>query len=142
MARNESLSTAARWLRAVVRNDADARRALGDMFDEDELYPLVGSAFSLAVARRFSPNCDVRAITRQALGVRQRYADRSPQLLQMEMVVRRELGESVPVDDLRPDRVLLIKMWIFEQLVYDLGLFDDELDELIAEAERSGRRDS
>jgi hypothetical protein len=33
-------------------------------------------------------------------------------------------------------------MWIFEQLVYDLGLFDDELDELIAEAERSGRRDS
>jgi hypothetical protein len=129
-------SAVGKWIRAVVRNDNVAMRRLGEQFPDEDLDPVVDAVFSLAVRRRFSQALPTGDITRQMLGIRQRYgASRVRPLLEMEMVVRRELGERVPIDDLDDSTVSKIKIFVFEQIVHDLALFDDELDELIVLAE-------
>jgi hypothetical protein len=136
MTEPDPVSRAAGWIRALLFKDEAERARIGRGMNDDTLAVLVDAAFSLAVARRFSPDTEVREVTRQMLGIRQRYGEHSPDILEMEMVVRAELGESVPIADLDGTRVSLIKLSVFEQIVHDLGLFDDELDALLDAAAR------
>lgn len=134
------LSTEGIWLRGTIRNDWEAVRRSEALVSDENLVPLVDSAFSLAVEARFSRACDLADITRQMLGIRQRYGrGRVPPIVLMEMVVRQELGERVPIDDLSVSKTSVIKMLVLEQIVYDLGLFGEEVDELIMRAEDSRR---
>jgi hypothetical protein len=134
-------SAAGKWIRATVRSDVAAMRRTEEAAVGAEITSLVEIAFQLMVHRRFAAGCERAEITRHVLGIRQRYgAAKAGPVIDAEMVIRRELGESVPIDDLDDSVVLRLKMLILEQLVHDMGMFDDELDELVqaAEAEAHG----
>jgi hypothetical protein len=137
---SDPISVAGAWVRALVFKDTESRVRIGDVLNEDSLALFLDRAFAIAVRRRFSPGCEVGEITRQILGVRQRYGEMSPGLLEMEMMVRRELGESVPIDDLDSAKVAVIKASVFEQIVHGMGMFDEEIDALVDEAERAARQ--
>lgn len=137
--RPATASLAGQWIKATVKNDKHALLRLENQVRDEELSVLIDAVFTLAVRTRFSPSGSLDDITRQMLGIRQRYdAKLVRPILEMEMVVRKELGEYVPIDDLSSTTTSVIKLLVIEQIVYDMALFDDEIDDLIGRAESLG----
>jgi hypothetical protein len=123
------LSAAGAYLRATVTNipaegrlDQAAQRVFAD-------------AFRLAVVLRFQPDSPLAEI---ALAVA-RAADRHPSVAlprrEAEMLVRDVLGETVPVAGIEREQIAAVQVLLFAAFVDELALTDDELDELIAQAE-------
>jgi hypothetical protein len=51
------------------------------------------------------------------------------------MLIREVLGENVPTAGIEPGQAVTVHVLVFAALVEELALTDDELDELIADAE-------
>ena len=54
------------------------------------------------------------------------------------MLIRQALGEQVPTGGIGREQAMTVHVLLFAALVDELALTDDELDELIADAERPG----
>jgi hypothetical protein len=52
-----------------------------------------------------------------------------------EMLIREALGERVPTADITPAQLVTVHVLMFAVLVDEMALTDDELAELIADAE-------
>jgi hypothetical protein len=136
-------SRATAWVRAFLRGD---RASLNELGPNGQLPPadaeLAGrillAAFDLVIPRWFNKDTPIRQITVEMLEVRARIGAKAAQpVIVMEMVVRKALGETVPVDDLDEYVLAKAKAGVLAQYVHSVGLLDDELDELVAEAERN-----
>jgi hypothetical protein len=126
----------AAYLRAMATNSAVA-------VDADLDYParvLFASAFGVAVRRRFRPGCPVGDIARTVANARRRHPPLALSAvalgpLEAEMLVRDALCEAVPIEGIPMPRVVATHLVLFASIVEELALTDDELDELIAEAD-------
>jgi hypothetical protein len=92
-------------------------------------------AFTLAVRRRFRPDSPVADIARTVAGVCHRHGALALSAMETEMLVRRALGEAVPVEEIPADRVIAAHVIVFVALADEVALTDDEIDELITTAE-------
>lgn len=131
-------SAAAAYLGATARN----HRAGADLRTDPAARAFFARAFRLAVRRRFRPDDPVAEITRSAASVVRRHAGLAlsgvaPSGLEVEMLIRDALGEPVPVHDIPDDRLLAAHVLAFGALCDELALADDEIDDLVALADRS-----
>jgi hypothetical protein len=120
-----------RYLRAVAVND----RAEG--LAGEPVPDVLARSFLAAVRLRFRPDAPLLAIAASVATAARRYPYLHLPPREAEMLIRDALGEQVPTAGITPDQVMVVHMLIFSALVDELALTDDELDELIAEAERS-----
>ena len=127
----EIRTDAGRYCRAVARDEVphhgtpEVTRATRRVWE---------IAFGLAARRRFDVDSPLAEIARTVAAAGQ---DRTAALpaMEAEMLLRAALGETVPAGDLEPSAVAGIHLLLFASLTNELALTDDELDDLIAEAE-------
>jgi hypothetical protein len=127
---------AAAHLRAIATNGVVALDA--DLDDPARVF--FASAFGVAVRRRFQPGCPVGDIARTVANARRRHplvahSAVAPGPMEAEMLVRDSLCEAVPIGGIPMPRVVATQLIMFASIVEELALTDDELDELISEAE-------
>ncbi|GAB3883369.1 hypothetical protein GCM10029964_042600 [Kibdelosporangium lantanae] len=139
----EPAARVATWVKALVRADRaglDALKADGPSptAEAETVSRILLAMFDLVVPRWFTPGTPVRDITVQMLAVRATVGAKAAEpVIVLEMVVRRALGEAVPLDDLDPAVLVKAKIGVVAQYAHSAGLLDDELDELVAEAART-----
>ena len=129
---------AAAYLSATARNDP----AGAGIRPDPAARSLFARAFRLAVRRRFRPDDPIAEITRSARAAVRRHAglartDVALSGLEVEMLIRDALGEPVPIDDIPADRLLASHVLVFGALCDELAMADEEIDELIAVADRA-----
>jgi len=98
--------------------------------------PVFARAFALAVRLRFPADAPLTAIAASAAGAARRHPSLSVPVREAEMLIREALGENVPTGGIEPPAVVTVHVLLFAALVDELGLTDDEVAELIADAER------
>jgi hypothetical protein len=129
-------TTAGDYLRAAAFDEAPARFGTPPGPVDDDARRVWHTAFGLAVRRRFEPDSPLAEISRTAaIAVRAHEAAGLP-AIDVEMLMRAELGEQVPVGDLDPAVVIGVHLLVFASLVDELALGDGELDDLVTQAER------
>jgi hypothetical protein len=122
---------AGRYLRAIARYESSGAGGVADR----EARRIWKIAFGLAVRRRFEPGAPLAEIARTvATAVREHAAAALP-MLDAEMLLRAELGEEVPLDEIDPAIEAAVHVLMFATLADELALGDDELDGLIRQAE-------
>jgi hypothetical protein len=124
-------TAAGEYLRATAIN----RPAGWDVQPDHAARALFARAFMLAVRRRFRPDSPVADIARTVAGVCHRHGALALSAMETEMLVRRALGEAVPVEEIPADRVIAAHVIVFVALADEAALTDDEIDELITTAE-------
>ena len=127
---------AAAYLRATATNNAVGR----DVELDYAARALFSSAFGLAVRRRFRPGAPVGDIARLVANARWRHQQLALSAIalsamEVEMLIREALGEEVPTEGIPLARIIATYVVMFASIVEELALTDDELDELIAEAD-------
>ena len=127
------ISTAAgRYLRAIACSESPGSGVVADV----EARRIWKIAFGLAVRRRFDPGAPLAEIARTvATAVREHAAAALP-MLDAEMLLRAELGEEVPLDEIDPAIETAVHVLLFATLADELALREDELDGLIRQAEK------
>src|SRR5262249_53361525 len=131
-------SLLAAYLFARVRDDRGESERLGSGTDDlDEFVAFIDAAFVLAVRRRFpEPPQSIRQISSTVDHARRVLDGRAPTLI-IEALVRSELGEDVPTDNIDLEPHILAKVAVFNAIVNpELHLPDDEILTLLAAAER------
>jgi hypothetical protein len=124
------------YLRAAAGDEAPARFGTPSGPVDDYARRVWHHAFGLAVRRRFQPGSPLAEISRTvATAVHVHEAAGLP-LIDAEMLVRAELGETVPVGELDPAVLVGVHVLFFASLADELALGDGELDDLVTEAER------
>jgi hypothetical protein len=124
------------YLRAAAGDEAPARFGTPSHPVDDYARRVWHHAFGLAVRRRFTPGSPLAEISRTvATAVHVHEAAGLP-AIDAEMLVRAELGETVPVDELDPAVRVGVHLLVFASLVDEMALEDGELDDLVTEAER------
>jgi hypothetical protein len=123
-------------LRARIVGNTAALAGLPEERGEAGL-AVVEALFELAMKQRFAADFCVRDV---ALFVSTMLRRSSRKLrassIEMEAVVRRQLGESVLIDDISHAAVLEVKVLAARSAIADLGLFYHEIDDLIARSEQ------
>jgi hypothetical protein len=71
-------------------------------------------------------------------GCARRHAELTVPVREAEMLIREALGERVPTAGIAPAQRVTVHVLLFAALTEELALTDDELDELIADAEDPG----
>jgi hypothetical protein len=123
---------AGRYLRAIVRDEPPPAGGVAD----DEARRIWKIAFGLAVRRRFEPGAPLAEIARTVATAVQHHAAAALPPLDAEMLVRAELGEEVPLDEIGAGIVAAVHVLLFASLADELALREDEIDGLIRQAER------
>ncbi|HEY0530332.1 MAG TPA: hypothetical protein VGD29_01895 [Actinoplanes sp.] len=130
------------YLRAAAGDEAPARFGTPSGPIDDYARRVWHNAFGLAVRRRFKPGSPLAEISRTvATAVHVHEAAALP-AIDAEMLVRAELGETVPVDELDPSVLVGVHLLLFASLADELALGDGELDDLVTEAERLAAAES
>jgi len=119
------------FLRATAINHVAGREIRPDYESRVFFY----CAFELAVRRRFRHDTPVMDIARSVNVAARRHALVALPPLEAEMLVRDALGEAVPIEGIPLTKIVAAHVVIFAALADEMGLTDDELDALIAEAE-------
>ncbi|NED49720.1 hypothetical protein G3I24_02175 [Micromonospora aurantiaca] len=96
--------------------------------------PVIDTAFELAVRRRFGPGADLREIASFVADVRVGFGP-TIDVLAMEALIRRALGEETHIDDLDARTVIELKCATLVAVHDVLSWTDADIDELLAEAE-------
>jgi hypothetical protein len=124
------------YLRAAAGDEAPARFGTPPGPVDDYARRVWQNAFGMAVRRRFEPGTPLAEISRTvATAVHVHEAAALP-AIDAEMLVRAELGETVPVGELDPAVLVGVHLLLFASLADELALGDGELDDLVTEAER------
>jgi hypothetical protein len=92
-------------------------------------------AFALAVRLRFRAGTPLTAIARTAANAARRHPTLNVPVREAEMLIRQALDEQVPTAGIPETAVVTVQVLLFATLVDELALTDDELAELIADAE-------
>jgi hypothetical protein len=129
-------TTAGDYLRAAAVDNAPARFGMPPGPVDDYARRVWHTAFGLAVRRRFEQGGPLAEISRSVATAVHVHETAGLPVIDVEMLVRAELGEEVPVGDLEPDVLLSAYLLVFASLVDELALGDGELDDLVTEAER------
>ncbi|GAA4413267.1 hypothetical protein ACFQV2_39140 [Actinokineospora soli] len=130
-------------LRAMLRRDSAELRRLDTAADSGEtdfvrLGRLAVRLFATLVTNHFRPETSLAELSAFAVWVRQTFGPTlGVSAIVVEMVIRRELGESVPIDDLSDDLELTVMLSVSSLLVHRGGLLDAELEELLLDMERA-----
>ena len=129
-------SRAVAYLRATATN-SPARQ---DVEPDRTAQVLFANAFGLVVRRRFRPDVPIGEIARAVTNARRRHPELALSAvalgpMEAEMLIRHALSETVPIDGIPMARIIATHVVMFASLVDELALTDDELDELIAEAD-------
>jgi hypothetical protein len=120
------------FLRATATN----HRA--EAVPDDAARGVFARAFALAVGLRFRPDTPLTVIAGSVAGAARRHTQLTVPVREAEMLIREALGETVPTAGIDPAQRMVVHVLIFTAVVEELALTDDELDELIADAETSG----
>jgi len=128
-------TTAGDYLRAAAVDEAPARFGTPSGPVDDYARRVWHTAFRLAVRRRFEPDSPLAEISRSVATAVHVHETAGLPAIDVEMLVRAELGEQVPVDDFEPDVLTGAHLLVFASLVDELALGDRELDDLVTEAE-------
>jgi hypothetical protein len=129
-------TSAGDYLRAAAGDEAPARFGTPPGPVDDYARQVWQRAFGLAVRRRFEPGSPLAEISRTVATAVHAHDSAGLPAIDAEMLVRAELGETVPVDELDPAVLLGVHLLVFASLVDELALGDGELDDLVTEAER------
>ena len=127
-------SSAGEHLRCMARDDTPTRFGTPPSPD-DHARRVWRHAFGLAVRRRFEPDSPLAEISRVVAAAVHAHELAGLPVLEAEMLVRAELGEAVPVDEIVPAVLIGVHLLLFGSLVDELALGDGELDALVAQAE-------
>jgi hypothetical protein len=119
-----------RYLRATALNDR------ADGLPGEPALEVFGRAFTAAVRLRFRPDTPLLAIAASVAAAARRHPVLHQLVREAEMLIRQALGERVPAAGITREQAMVVHMLIFAALVDEMALTDDELDELIAEAEQ------
>lgn len=92
-------------------------------------------AFVLAVRLRFKPETPLAAITASVALAARRHPELGVPVREAEMLIREALGERVPTAGITPAQLVTVHVLMFAVLIDEMALTDDELAELIADAE-------
>jgi hypothetical protein len=120
-----------RYLRATALNERVDELPGGPALD------VFARAFTGAVRLRFRPDTPVIAMARSVAAAARRYPALGLPVREAEMLIRQALGEAVPTAGIPAAQAMVVHMVMFAALVDELALTDDEIDELIADAESS-----
>jgi hypothetical protein len=124
------------YLRLAASDEAPARFGTPGGPVDDYARRVWQCAFGLAVRKRFEPGSPLAEISRSvATAVHVHELAKLP-AIDAEMLVRAELGETVPVDELDPAVLVGVHLLVFASLVDELALGDGELDDLVTRAEQ------
>ena len=105
---------------------------------DDASRAVFARAFALAVRLRFGPDTPLMAIAGTVAACARRHAQLTVPVREAEMLIREALGETVPTAGIEPAQRVAVHVLMFAALAEELALTDDELDELIADAEEPG----
>ncbi len=117
------------FLRATATNDR------AEAVPDETARSVFAGAFALAVRLRFGPATPLVAIAGTVAACARRHAELTVPVREAEMLIREALGETVPTAGIEPAQRVTVHVLLFAALVEELALTDDELDELIADAE-------
>ena len=92
-------------------------------------------AFRLVVRLRFKPRTSLAEIATSIALAARRHPGLGVPVREAEMLIREALGERVPTADITPAQLVTVHVLMFAVLVDEMALTDDELAELIADAE-------
>ena len=101
----------------------------------DSARSVFARAFALAVRLRFQAGSPLTAIARTAANAARRHPTLNVPVREAEMLIRQALDEQVPTAGIAPAAVVTVQVLLFATLVDELALTDEELAELIADAE-------
>jgi hypothetical protein len=124
------------YLRAAAGDEAPARFGTPSGPVDDYAREVWRHAFGLAVRRRFEPGSPLAEISRTVAAAVHAHEVAGLPVIDAEMLVRAELGETVPVGELDPAVTVGVHLLLFASLADELALRDGELDDLVTEAER------
>jgi hypothetical protein len=124
------------YLRAAASDEAPARFGTPAGPVDDYARRVWHNAFGLAVRRRFQPGSSLAEISRTVTTAVHVHETAGLPVIDAEMLVRAELGETVPVGELDSAVLIGVHLLVFASLVDELALGDGELDDLVTEAER------
>ena len=127
-------------LRSVVRGDGTTRFGTPPSPVDDHARRVWRHAFGLAVRRRFEPASPLAEISRVVAAAVRSDEQAGLTVLEAEMLVRAELGEAVPVDEMAPAVRDGVHLLLFAFLVDELALGDGELETLVTKAELAAAR--
>ena len=128
---------AGQYLRQAARDDAPSRFGAPPGEVDESARRVWEIAFGLAVRRRFEPGTALAEISRTVASAVHEHAAAGLPILDAEMLVRKALGENVPVGDIGGDVLIAVHLLLFASLTDELALGDAELDALVAEAEEN-----
>jgi hypothetical protein len=126
------------YLRAAATDEAPARFGTppGSAAVDEYARRVWHHAFRLAVRRRFDPDTSLAEISRSVANAVHAHESVKLPAIDAEMLVRAELGEAVPVDEMEPAVRTGVHLLVFASLVDELALGDGELDDLVTRAEQ------
>jgi hypothetical protein len=127
------------WLFARARNDDGFAERLGMWSDAPEVFfAMMEAVVGVAVRRRFGdpPRATPAEITTVVETVR-RVSTAVPPLI-VEAVLRHEIGEDMPIDEIESDQLSLARMGIYVIIVNnELRLSDNEVRQVLSATERA-----
>ena len=129
-------TTAGDYLRGVAIEEAPARFGTPSGPVDDYARRVWHTAFGLAVRRRFEPGSPLAEISRTAAAAVHAHEAAGLPAIDVEILIRAELGEQVPVDEFDPVVLTGVHLLVFASLVDELALGDGELDDLVTQAEQ------
>lgn len=136
VAEHQPWTNAGDYLRAAAGDEAPARFGTPSGPVDDYARRVWRNAFGLAVRRRFEPGSPLAEISRTVASAVHMHEVAALPVIDAEMLVRAELGETVPVGELDPAVEVGVHLLLFASLADELALGDGELDDLVTEAER------
>lgn len=132
-----ALTPAGQWLQVRIFHGRDAAAEVPIDATDPEIDTVLEAVFELAVKKRFDQASPVQDIARFVANVRRRYAsDVNLSTIDLEMRIRKTLGESVPTGGIASHLWVETRPCVIESLADAVGLLDSEVDALIGNAER------
>jgi hypothetical protein len=102
---------------------------------------VLNNAFQIALRMRFPTDGDVRDITRFVHDIDPILGHRGVGPLEVEAKIREALGEDVSTEGIDVNATIAISRLVLGLVVDDLGLTQDDIDNVVAEAERRAVRE-
>ncbi|MCZ7423250.1 hypothetical protein O7605_27465 [Verrucosispora sp. WMMA2121] len=127
-------------IRALARADWDAADAVVAGIRQHGLpggLRVIEAAFAIAVHRHLGADATPSDVAAFVSSARAQYQQGdTPPALEIEGVIRAAVGEPELIENMAPDEVLGVEIFVLGQILLESDLTPAELDEFVAEAEQ------